>query len=213
VRHSARRGRRIDQVGDLVGAESDGQGGTHVRAGQLAGVHVEPAGGVDRDDGNVSEPFECRNRVGSQPRPAADSDDPVDGDVGGDVRTRLPHPTTGPSQSRQAAIVDVIREQPRLDRRPALRQRRTGVQRIAAVVARPDQQDHPPAVGTAQEVDHRVREPGRRLLHQCALGQGRHQRLFGGSDLLHGVRPAHAPTLSACRRIRRVSLSVRYGAL
>ena len=120
----------------------------------------------------------------------------------GSVTTRPP----ARSSAARPCGVGLVGEQPRLDLRAAPGQHRPGPQRVAAVVARPDQQQHPPPVRRAEEVDHRGGQPVRRPLHQRPLGQPRHQLGLRRPDLLDGVRVQHAATLAAgpttCRRRR-----------
>ena len=58
-----------------------------------------------------------------------------------------------------------------------------------------DQQQHPGAVHPAEELADRMRQPGRRALHQRAVGQPGHQLRLGRPHLLHRVRAPHAATL------------------
>ena len=83
------------------------------------------------------------------------------------VRLRATYPpvkrTTRPpaaAQGLHARLVDVVGQQPRLDRAPAPGEQRPGVQRVPAVVAGADQQQHPPPVRRPQQVDAR-RTPAR----------------------------------------------------
>ena len=100
------------------------------------------------------------------------------------------------SQRGRALRVGLVAEQPRLDLHAPPRQHRPGPQRVAAVVARAHQQQHPPPVRRPQEVHDRRRQPGRRPLHQRTLGQPRHQLRLRRPDLLDGVRVQHAVTLA-----------------
>ena len=192
----------VDEVTDLERAEGDGERGRHVGALELAGVDRDSARDVDGDDRDAVDPGERRRRVGSQPGAAADADDPVDDDVGpgptvGVGVVRLLDPPAGGPQRGQAALVDPVGQQPRLDRTAAPGEHRAGVQRVAAVVAGPDQQQHPPAVPAAEQVEHRVRQPRGSLLHQRTLRQPGHPVRLGRPHLLDRVRPSHPPTLFA----------------
>ena len=53
------------------------------------------------------------------------------------------HPTTGPAQRVRACLVVPVGHEQRVDARTARGQARAGVQRVAAVVARADEQHHP----------------------------------------------------------------------
>ena len=87
-----------------------------------------------------------RPRRGARPRPT-DSDDPA----------------AGVAQRREARGVHLVgAEQQRLDLHAAPGEQHPGVQRVAAVVARPDEQQHPRAVRPAQQVEHGVGQPARR---------------------------------------------------
>ena len=159
-------GRRLDEVADLVGAERDRQVGGHVVAVEPAGVDVDAARDVDRDHRHAGQRPHGVERGLPQPGPAADADDAVHDDVGRSWFGQLDDPTPGRSQGGQPGLVHAVGHQHGLHARPAARQHRTGVQRVAAVVARADQQQHPPPVGAAEQVDHRGRQPGRGPLHQ-----------------------------------------------
>ena len=79
---STGRGGGLDEVADLVGAEGDGDVRCHVVAVEPAGVDVDAARGVDRDDRHALDPREGVGRGRSETRVAADADDPVDDHVG-----------------------------------------------------------------------------------------------------------------------------------
>ena len=70
-------------------------------------------------------------------------------------------------------------------------QHRSGVQRVAAVVARPDEQEHPASVGRPEQVEDRVRQAVGRALHQGVLRQAGEQSGLGLADLVGGVRSHH----------------------
>ena len=190
--HAAARG--VDQVGDLVGAEGDGDVGRDVRPVELAGVDVDARRGVHGDERDSGDRCQGLLGLGSQPRATADPDDAVDRDVGR-ARSSAARPRPGrrpvagrPGPSRCGAFGRAATPRPAA----APGQHRAGVERVAAVVAGADQQHHPSPVRRTQQVDHGVRQPGRRALHQRPLRQRRHQLRLGRPDLLHRVRPPHA---------------------
>ena len=195
---AGRRG-RVDEVRHLVGAERDGQVRDHVVTTpclrSLAGVDVDAAGDVDRHDRNAVQQADQPRRVTVEARAAADAHDPVDHHVG-PPRRCVHEPAARRLQRVQPALVRALGEQHRLDAAAAPGQHRAGVQRVTAVVAASDQQQHPTPVRRPEEVDHRVREPGRRALHQRALGQRRHQLGLGRADLLDRVGVTHVVTVS-----------------
>ena len=210
-------GGRVDEVGDLVGAERDGEVGADVRPLETAGVHVDPGRYVDRDHGRVREPRDHPFGVGAQAGPATDPDDPVQHDVGRRGLVRGHHPASGGAQRGHALVVGLVGEQHRLDAGPAPRQQRPGVQRVAAVVPRTHEQQHPGAVHTAEQVRHRDRQPRRRPLHQRALRHPRHQPGLRRPHLLHRVCLPHPPdaippTGRRCTPSRRAVGDVRPGA-
>ena len=194
---------RVDEVRDLVGAEGDGQVGAHVRPVEPAGVDVDAGRHVDRDDRHARAarraPPRPRSRSpGRPPMPTIPStttsgarrvgggdDATAGGAQRGEARRRAPSTTAAPPRPRAAA--------------PG--QQRAGVQRVTAVVARPDQQQHPR--GRTRRRAGRAtadRQPGRGPLHQRALGQPGHQVRLGRPHLLDGVGAAHGPHASDVRR-------------
>ena len=100
-------------------------------------------------------------------------------------------PTTGRQQCREPGLVVARPQQQHVDGHAATAQQRSGVQRITAVVAGADQEQHPPAVAAAEEVEHGVGEAGGRALHQDTVGQLAHQRCLGGTHLGDGVGETH----------------------
>ena len=75
-------GRRIDEVGDLVGAEGDRQVGAHVGAVEPTGVDVDPDGTSTATTGTPSKRGQRLRGLVAQTGSPADADDPVDHDVG-----------------------------------------------------------------------------------------------------------------------------------
>ncbi len=128
-----------------------------------------------------------RRRPGRPPIPTIPSTT-TSGRAGSPAMVRPP----ACSQRADAALVRVLGQQPRLDLDAAPGEQRAGVQRVAAVVARPDQQQRPAPVRRPEQVDHGVRQPGRGPLHQRPLGQPRHQLRLGRPHLLDRVRAPHA---------------------
>ncbi len=197
--HSARRGRRLDEVADLVGPEGDGDVRGHVVALEPAGVDVEAAGGVDRDERHALDPREGLGRGRPQPGVAPDADDPVDDHVGTTHVSEVDQAAAGAPESRGSCLVHLVGDRHRLHVRAPARQHRPGEQGVPAVVAGPDQHQHPRSVRRTEQVAHRGRESRRGPLHERAVGHGRHQRSLRGPHLLDGVRGPHAPTLAAPR--------------
>ena len=172
--------------------------GRDVRPVELAGVDVDAARGVHRDDRDAGEQPRARARrrarsPGRPPIPTIPSTT-TSGRAGSPVMIR---PARLAPQRGDPALVRVVGQQPRLDLDPAPGQQRAGVQRVPAVVARPDQQQRPAPVRRPEQVDHGVRQPGRGPLHQRALRQPRHQLRLGRPHLLDRVRAPHGPTRSA----------------
>ena len=95
-------------------------------------------------------------------------------------------------ESRQPGFVVTPREQQRVNGHPTAAQPRPGVQRISPIVAGADQEQHPPPVAAAEEVEHCVGEAGGRALHQGTVRQVPHQFRLGGTNLGGGVGEAHA---------------------
>ena len=213
VDHAAGLGGRVDQVRDLVGAERDGHVGAHVRS---------------RRDGRCPR----RPRTVRRPRPRArprTARPPARRRGAGRAgrrcrrcrRARRPaarprprrRPAAGGAQRGHALVVGLARRAapPRPGAAPG--QQRPGVQRVAAVVARTDQQQHPGAVHTAEQVRHRDRQPGRRPLHQRALRQPRHQRGLRRPHLLDRVCLPHPPDAISRERSLVVGASAARGHL
>ena len=86
----------------------------------------------------------------------------------------------------------------------------TRVEGVAAVVAAADEQHDAAAVHLAEQVGAGGGEAGRGALHQRALGQPGHQRLFGAPDLVGGVGGAHVHE-AILRRSRKPSPRRRRG--
>ena len=152
------------------------------------GVDVDARRHVDRDDGHLGEQRQRPLRLPLQPRAATDADDAVDEHVG--VVGHRPvgdHTSAGATQGGQTFGVGVLGEQHRLDGRAAAGEQRSRPERVTAVVAPTDEEQHPGAVHPSQQVGDRHRQPGGGPLHQCPLGQVRHQRGLGGTHLLDGV--------------------------
>ena len=82
VHRPAHAGRGAHEVGDLVGAEGDGDVRDHVRPVELTGVHVDSRGHVDRHHRDAGQRVQRRDRLGPQPGPSPDAHDAVDHDVG-----------------------------------------------------------------------------------------------------------------------------------
>ncbi len=127
-------------------------------------------------------------RAAAAPRSATattDAEDAVDHEVGlrdelcgSDEVVDVHHPTAGPEQRGGARLVVPVGDQQRVDARTARGEARAGVQSVAAVVARADEQHHPRAGHAAHDVaQHRAgldRQRRRGARHQRALGQLRH---------------------------------------
>ncbi len=193
VHGAARRRGRVDQVRDLVGAERDGQVRDDVVAVQLAGVDVDAARGVDRDHRYaVQQPHHLR-RLRLQARPAADADDPVDHDVrppaSAGRRPAHRRPAARPARPR-ARFSDSSTASTPQPRRASIAPAYSASPPLSPP---PDQQQHPPPVRRPEQVDHRVRQPRRRPLHQRPVRQRRHQLGLGRPHLLDRVRVPHAP--------------------
>ena len=158
-----------------------------MRAAQLAAVDIHTRRGVHCDNRDARDRLECRGRVGTQRRAATDADDPVDHHVEPSAPattglegvegaalatvTRPLHPPARLPERGDPLLVGAVRQQPRLDVRPPSREHRAGVQRIAAVGTRSDQQQHPASVAAAEQIQYGVREPVRCALHERALGE------------------------------------------
>ena len=83
VHHAAGLRRRVDEVGDLVGAERDGQVGAHVRPRRACPVSTsDPGRHVHRHHRHPREATERVLGLLAQARSPADADDPVDDHVG-----------------------------------------------------------------------------------------------------------------------------------
>ncbi len=98
-----------------MGAEGDGDVGTHVRSVELSGVDVDTGGDVDRDDHRVREPADRVLGLRTQARFATDPDDAVDDDVW-PVRRRTSATTRPPcvtSAARPAAWAAIRAAPPR----------------------------------------------------------------------------------------------------
>ena len=74
------------------------------------------------------------------------------------------------------------------------------VQRVTAVVARADQQQHAGAVRVAEQVEDGVPQPGGGPLHERPLGQPCHEGGLRRPDLLDGVCAAHPANLPSPTR-------------
>ncbi len=192
---AGRRG-RLDQVADLVGAEGDRDVSGHVAAVDAPGVDLDPARRVHRDHRDPGEGAHGLERRLAQPRRATDPDDPVHHHVRRTAVGEVDDATAGCAERGHPRLVRAVRDQHRLDPGPAAGQHRPGVQRVATVVARADQQQHASAVRAAQQVDDRGGQPRRRSLHERALGHPGHQLRLRGPYLLDGVRGSHAANLS-----------------
>ncbi len=193
VDRPAGRGRRVDQVGDLVGAEGDRDLGASRGARRARRCRRRPRSGR-------------RPRPPARRRPPAAPPAPRGADPAGrrSRRSRRRPPRvgsgagarrctpSGASQRGDASLVSVVGQQQRLDLHPPAGQQRPGVQRVAAVVAGPDQQQHPSPVRRAEQVDHGVRQARGGPLHQRTLGESHHQLGLGGPHLLDRVRASHA---------------------
>ena len=195
VDRAAGRGGRVDQVGDLVGAEGDRDVGPHVRPVELAGVDVDARGYVDRDDRDARDEPPARaaasgrrpagrrcRRSRRPPRRAACR--PSDG-VDAPARRRPAAPPARPrGPARSSSTASTAHAAPG--------QQRAGVQRVAAVVAGPDQQQHPGAV-RRRRASRATASPARPRPAASARPRAARSSRLGGPDLLDGVRAPHAP--------------------
>ena len=83
-------------------------------------------------------------------------------------------------------------EQHRGDARAPAAQLDAGPERVAAVVARPDEQPDPPSRGAPEHPAGVPGEPERGPSHQGAFGELGHQALLGFPDLFRGEDAVHA---------------------
>ena len=193
-------GRRVDEVGDLVGAEGDGHVGADVRRRRAAPVSTStPDGHVDGDDRHAREarqrPPPRRSR---SPRPAADADDPVDDDVGRRARRR-PSTTRPPARAQRgepAGVHPVGESSTRLDRAPrAGRAARRRTARRRRCRPGPTSSSTRAPYARPEQVERR-RTPARSRPAASARPRAAgHQRGLGRAHLLDGVCAPHAPTL------------------
>ncbi len=160
----------------------------------LAGGGVDAAGHVDGDDQGVRG--QLPDHVGgwsAQPAATADADHAVDHQVG--RPDLVDDPAAGPAQRGEPGLVHPVGEQQRLDPRPATGQQGTGVQRVTAVVAGADQQQHAGAVDAVEQAGADPGQAGRGARHQRARRQLGQQRLLGSSDGGRVVGGAHGSAL------------------
>ena len=194
----------------LEGAQGDGQVGVHRRSPHRAGVGVDAARQVHRDD--VVRPRQLSQRCGRwAQRPApADPDHPVEHQVG---RVE-PADATARGEQRGQTVGPGPPEQHGRDARTPRGQPRTGPQRVGAVVAGTDQQHDPSAVAPTEPAGTRHRQTGRRPLHERTGGKPLHELGLGGPDLRHRVGRPHGrltPALTDPRPRRRRSRRRRRG--
>ena len=186
-------GCRVDEVRHLVGAERDREVGDDVRSVDLAGVDVDTGRHVDRHHRDAVERATSAAAASGRspalpPMPTIPSTT-TSGAGPSSVSTSRP-----PAASRAASPASwwLAPSSQHVDGHPAAAQPRSGVQRVPAVVPGPDQQQHPPPVATAEEVEHGVGEAGGRALHQGTVGQVLHQGRLGSTHLGDGVGETHA---------------------
>ena len=158
-----------------------------------SGVDVDTRGHVDRHDRHPGEPLEDGHGVGPQPGPAADADDAVHEQVGTGVQVVevAGRPAARRPECGQARAVGAVGEQERLDAGTAGREPSARPQRVAAVVARSDEQQDAAPVAAAEQVEDRGRETRRRALHERPVGQVRHRGGLGPAYVVDGVRAEH----------------------
>ena len=115
-----------------------------------SGVDLDPARCVDGDHRRTGDGAYRLRRPLPQPRASADADDAVQDDVGRGALAEVDQAPTAGSQCRESALVERVRDGDRLDPCAPTSQHRAGVQRVATVVARTDEQQDPAPVGTAR---------------------------------------------------------------
>ncbi len=105
-------------------------------------------------------------------------------------------PTTCPARPPERGQPGRVRarriEQHRDHARAPAAQLDTGPERVAAVVARADEQPDPPSRGAPQHAAGVPGEPERGPSHQGAFGELRHEALLGFPDLFRGEDAVHA---------------------
>ena len=168
-----------------------------MRALDLAGVDLDARRGVHGDDRDAVERRDHRRRVVAQAAVPPDADDPVDHHVGaGGLLHRADHPAADGEQRREARRVDPVgAQQQGLHLHATPGEQHPAVQRVTAVVARADQQQHAGAVRVAEQVEDGVPQPGGGPLHEGPLGQPCHEGGLRRPDLLDGVCAAHPANL------------------
>ena len=90
--------------------------------------------------------------------------------------------------------MDPVGEEQRLHGDTAGGQPGAGPERVSAVVAGADEQQHAAAVGRAEQVEHSGGETGGGPLHQGAVGQVRHRGGLRTADVLDEVGAQHVRT-------------------
>ncbi len=184
----------------FVGAEGDGHRGRDRRSVDSAGIGIDTARDVDGDD-RRGDLVHDRGRCRSQRAASGEADDAVEHEVRvGDVLgSRRKDPSAGLPQCPQTRRVRPIGgEQQRGDGHATAAQEGSRPQRIAAVVAGPDEQTHPPTgdpTGAfAQFGSHDPRESVGRAPHERPLGERLQQRRLRRTDHVGRVKTAHRPS-------------------
>ena len=165
--------------------------------GDLAAVDVDAGRHVHGDPRHVTHLLHDGPGVVAQRPAPADADDAVERHVVG-AAGPVDHDATGAAQRGQSLRVGGVgAQQHGVDRGSAAGEEGAREQRVPAVVAGTDDEQHARAVAAADEVGDRVRQAGRRPLHQRPVRGDGEQLLLGGPDLLDRVRRPHAGSPSS----------------
>ena len=196
VHHPARLRRRVDEVGDLVGAEGDRHVGAHVRRRRAGRCRRRRPTGRPR-----RRPAPRRSGPSAASASAAGPAVPPMPTIpstttSGSVRLVDGRRAAAGARSAASPARAPSREQHRLDRPPRAGRaapRRTARRRRC----RPPRPAAAPGRRTPTPSRSRDATPARRRpLHQRPLGQPRHQRRLGRPHLLDGVCAPHALKLA-----------------